>query len=744
MRGSSMRATVRAAASGRRKRHRLPPMGKLGGEASAEIDAPIDEVWDVVVDIETAPDWQDGFEDVEVLERDDRGPRARRRDEERREGQDGQEPAAVHLRGAEPGRVDARRRATSSRWSAPGSSRTWATGARRRPTGSRATPGACWAWRSAARSRARSARSWSRAGRTSWRERIGASGSLRGAMPPAARALLWRRGGGGRRRAAPAAAANLRAGAGKADITPQHRLLPGRLDPRRPRRAGPAHAPVRADDRARARRSQGRARRDRPVHGPGRDGQADRRPAGRARVLRAEHPHLGVAHALGPGRLRELPDAQHRRAQPADRHRPRRRSSASSTPSRPTRSSTASSSSRSRSRSCAPTTTWARARGLGIGPHPRADRQPLDRGAPGEPRDHQGRAARAARPTTPAATSTRSTRPSTCCASTRSSRRGAQARRSVPIGAWSNFADHGTVTKSSFQYYNADHHGSATARLRGRRAQARARCARGQEIVNVYGNSNEGDMSAGLNRHGPAASDYVGRVEAAAMLRAWKRAGRAHVAPRPALDLRWTRMCFCGQETEGGRVADESQVGLPFLTGSEEERGPLFDVTGQHFEGQRAADRPRRPARVTSSSFPGVGTGGVPNRGAARSRCGSARGMIVTIPGEGTKEVGARIRSAVESQIAGSGIERVVMSGLAQRVRPLLHDARGVRAPALRGRQHALRHVVVEPAAPGAGDAGRPPRRAASPRRTRVAVRPDERRAAPTAEPTARAPSRHG
>jgi ribosome-associated toxin RatA of RatAB toxin-antitoxin module len=48
-------------------------MGKLGGEASADIDAPIEEVWDVVVDIETAPEWQNGFEDVEVLERDDEG-----------------------------------------------------------------------------------------------------------------------------------------------------------------------------------------------------------------------------------------------------------------------------------------------------------------------------------------------------------------------------------------------------------------------------------------------------------------------------------------------------------------------------------------------------------------------------------------------------------------------------------------------------------------------------------------------
>jgi hypothetical protein len=39
--------------------------------------------------------------------------------------------------------------------------------------------------------------------------------------------------------------------------------------------------------------------------------------------------------------------------------------------------------------------------------------------------------------------------------------------------------------------------------------------------------------------------------------------------------------------------------------------------------------------------------------------------LIVTVPGEATKEVGARIRSDVEAAIAGSGIERVVVSGLA-------------------------------------------------------------------------------
>jgi len=48
-------------------------MGTLGGEASAEIDAPIDAVWAVVEDVGTAPDWQDGLDSMEALERDDRG-----------------------------------------------------------------------------------------------------------------------------------------------------------------------------------------------------------------------------------------------------------------------------------------------------------------------------------------------------------------------------------------------------------------------------------------------------------------------------------------------------------------------------------------------------------------------------------------------------------------------------------------------------------------------------------------------
>ena len=48
-------------------------MAHMGGNASAEIDAPIDEVWAVVEDVLTAPDWQGGLVAISPLERDDAG-----------------------------------------------------------------------------------------------------------------------------------------------------------------------------------------------------------------------------------------------------------------------------------------------------------------------------------------------------------------------------------------------------------------------------------------------------------------------------------------------------------------------------------------------------------------------------------------------------------------------------------------------------------------------------------------------
>ncbi|OLE37596.1 MAG: hypothetical protein AUG48_04075 [Actinobacteria bacterium 13_1_20CM_3_68_9] len=155
--------------------------------------------------------------------------------------------------------------------------------------------------------------------------------------------------------------------------------------------------------------------------------------------------------------------------------------------------------------------------------------------------------------------------------------------RQVPVGMWSTFANHGTVNKFQFTYYNEDHHGAAT-HLTEAAIRRKGKVPRRQAVVDVYGNTDEGDLSSGLERSGPAAADFVGRVESQAFLRAWKQAGR-HMKRRAALDWRWTRMCWCGQQTPDGPVADKGDFGIAEFTGSEEGRGPLFDVTRIPFEG---------------------------------------------------------------------------------------------------------------------------------------------------------------
>ena len=48
-------------------------MGGMEGSASADIDAPLGEVWAVVEDVASAPDRQGGMDTMEVRERDEKG-----------------------------------------------------------------------------------------------------------------------------------------------------------------------------------------------------------------------------------------------------------------------------------------------------------------------------------------------------------------------------------------------------------------------------------------------------------------------------------------------------------------------------------------------------------------------------------------------------------------------------------------------------------------------------------------------
>lgn len=232
----------------------------------------------------------------------------------------------------------------------------------------------------------------------------------------------------------------------------------------------------------------------------------------------------------------------------------------------------------------------------------------------------------------------------------------------IPIGGWSSFANHGTVNPSEYELYNRDHHGAAVAVFEKLVREA-GNVSPKRMVVNVYGNSNEGDMSAGLDGQGPAVAERVGRREAQAMFDAWKQAG-SRMSTRPDLDLRWTRTCFCGQEVPGGKVASEPVAGLPFLTGSEEGRGPLFDLTKTPLEDRRAPSEGFE-SQGHKLGVPGATSTETVPQAVPLMTVRVADRVIASLPAEPTVEVGRRVKQAVLDATRSAGVERVIVAGLA-------------------------------------------------------------------------------
>ncbi|MEV4418650.1 neutral/alkaline non-lysosomal ceramidase N-terminal domain-containing protein, partial [Patulibacter sp. NPDC049589] len=157
----------------------------------------------------------------------------------------------------------------------------------------------------------------------------------------------------------------------------------------------------------------------------------------------------------------------------------------------------------------------------------------------------------------------------------------------------------------------------------------------------------------------PAGADLVGRTEGDAFFRAWKDAA-PRLSPTPDFGVEWTRFCFCGRTTsDGGKVDTQGRIGAPFLTGSEEGRGPVYDLLGLQLEGTRIpalddvqGDKLVVPLGTWSEASPMV-----------LARIGD--GAIVTMPGEATVGVGERTRAAVLAQTKDVGVRRVTIAGLA-------------------------------------------------------------------------------
>src|SRR4051812_3170496 len=229
------------------------------------------------------------------------------------------------------------------------------------------------------------------------------------------------------------------------------------------------------------------------------------------------------------------------------------------------------------------------------------------------------------------------------------------------MGAWLDFADHGTVDPYTFGVYSGDHQGSA-ARVFEAAVRRAGHVPARDEVVGAYGNSDAGDMSAGLGRRGPAKADEVGRAEARAMLAAWRQAGQ-QLSAKPAFDLRWTRMCFCGQAVKGGEpAATQPAMGFPFLTGSEENRGPLYDETQVNHEGERlpldvgAQGRKIQAVGPPEAQFPS-------SLPILAIHIGDR--LMATIPGEMTVEMGRRTRDALAAAAQALDVKRVVLAGYA-------------------------------------------------------------------------------
>jgi hypothetical protein len=234
-------------------------------------------------------------------------------------------------------------------------------------------------------------------------------------------------------------------------------------------------------------------------------------------------------------------------------------------------------------------------------------------------------------------------------------------KRWAPIGMWSAFANHGTVDKILWRHYDADHFASAE-RVVEAALRHRGRVPATQDVVNVFADTDEGDMSSGLDRSGPTAADHVGRLEAAAMLTAWKSAGAA-MTRSPVIATRWTRVCFCGQTVPGGTVDNQYLIGLAAAAGSEEGAGPATNYTGVDPEGMTL------PVSVGPQGdkiplIPDAGARSDPHAVPVMDvRIGDR--LIASIPGEMTAEMGKRVRDAVLAAVGASGITSVVIDGLA-------------------------------------------------------------------------------
>jgi neutral ceramidase len=221
-----------------------------------------------------------------------------------------------------------------------------------------------------------------------------------------------------------------------------------------------------------------------------------------------------------------------------------------------------------------------------------------------------------------------------------------------PIGVWSNFAIHATSFGDGNLLFSGDNPGYAEELVERELTKE----AGGREVVNVWTNGNEGDISPNggpdslggqAAQHVPssfASADMAGRRVAAGILSAWRAAGDAMTAA-PDLRARTTYLNFDGTPADGEPVGPVPVLGAGIVS---EGMCARFDNMAGPGQGKK---------------FPGLaGVGLVPNiHPISMWKIGGLG--VASFGSEITKQMGERIRRGLERQ-GGGAYDRVALAGL--------------------------------------------------------------------------------
>jgi neutral ceramidase len=232
--------------------------------------------------------------------------------------------------------------------------------------------------------------------------------------------------------------------------------------------------------------------------------------------------------------------------------------------------------------------------------------------------------------------------------------------RGRPLAVWSNFAIHPTSFGDDNLLFSGDNAGYAERIAEGEIARA----AGGAAPINVWTNSNEGDISpngspdqlAGeeLQRvpNAFASAHMAGLRVGRGTVEAWRAAGKG-MSRTPELGVARTMVDFDGTEADGEPVGPLGVLGFGGVVGPEGTCAPADGTSGPGqglkfplFGGPASPAGPGIVPRVASVSVARVGSLG-----------------IAAFPSEVTKQMGGRIRNAALGEAKGS-VDRMALAGL--------------------------------------------------------------------------------